>query len=149
MPVQPFAGHDRGGPDANEAIAEIPQNRTLFTGVQLTQDPDMSPRIVTGKTNINQVFEEFKPQVEVQFQNEEGVPAEETLKFSNLGDFVPKGIEAQSPFLQDLRSQMDDFSKFIQQLKSNRLLQKVLANPEMKAAYLASIQSLIQEVEEN
>ncbi len=143
-----IAGHDRGGPDANEAIAEISQNRTLFTGVQLTKNPEISPRIVKGKTNINQVFEEYQPSVEVQFQNEEGAPVDEKLNFKNLGDFVPKGIEAQSPFLQDLRSQEKDYEQFIKQLKNNSILQKVMANPEAKAAYLATLQALIEEIGE-
>ena len=50
--------------DANEAIQEIPQNRTLLVE-KLTSDAPVKPEIVGDLKTIEDVFENFKPKVEV------------------------------------------------------------------------------------
>ena len=35
------------------------------------------------------------------------------------------------------------------QLKTNKMMQNVLGNPDLKAAFLESLQALIQELDEN
>ena len=90
--------------DANEAISEIQQNRTLMIQ-KLTADPPVKPQVVQGLTKIDDVFDHYKPNIAVEFQDSEGVTREETLKFGNLADFGIKGIPAQSEFLQNLAIQ--------------------------------------------
>ena len=41
--------------DANEAIAEIPQNRTLFAQKLTAEDP-VKPELVEGLTTVEKVF---------------------------------------------------------------------------------------------
>ena len=41
--------------EASEGIADIPQNRTLMVE-QLTKDEPVAPEVVTGLTNIDEVF---------------------------------------------------------------------------------------------
>ncbi|RMG22356.1 MAG: hypothetical protein D6730_16575 [Bacteroidetes bacterium] len=132
--------------EASEAIADIPQNRTLLVE-QLTADAPVKPEIVEGLKTVEEVFEHYQPELEVAFEDAEGGEVEETLKFKNLGDFGKKGIIAQSAFLQDLQMQQENYQQFIKFLRSNKILQKMLADPDAKAAYLAALQSMILEIE--
>ncbi len=58
--------------DASEAISEIQQNRTLLVE-KLTAEAPVKPEIVQGLTKIDEVFEHFKPQIDIDFQDSEGV----------------------------------------------------------------------------
>ena len=66
--------------DASEGIADIPQNRTLLVE-QLTKDEPISPEVIEGLTSIEDVFGYFKPEVDIEFENAEGQPVEETRFF--------------------------------------------------------------------
>lgn len=132
--------------DANEAIQEIPQNRTLFVE-KLTQDQPTKPEIVQGLKTIDDVFEHYKPEVEVDFEDADGVERKEALNFGNLGDFGAKGITRQSNFLKDLNTEKDQYLKIIKQLKTNKILKAALDSPEAKQALLESIRALLTEIE--
>lgn len=134
--------------DANEAFQEIPQNRTLLVE-KLTQDPAIKPVIQGGLQTIEDVFEHYKPEVEVDFEDSEGVSNKETLSFKNLGDFGAKGITNQSEFLKGLSAEKDQYLKVVKQLKTNKLLKTALEDPEAKQALLDSIRALLTEIEEN
>ncbi len=133
--------------DANEAIQEIPQNRTLLVE-KLTDDQPIKPQITKGLKTVEDVFEHFKPEVGVDFEDADGVGKKETLSFSNLGDFGSKGITRQSKFLKDLNTEKEQYVKIIKQLKSNKILKAALTDPEAKAALMESIRALITEIEE-
>jgi predicted component of type VI protein secretion system len=133
--------------DASEAISEIQQNRTLMIE-KLTADAPVKPEIVQGITKIDEVFEHFKPNIALEFQDSEGVSRQETLRFGNLADFGIKGITAQSEFLQNLTMQKEQLQKVVKQLKSNKMMRKALENGETKLALLNSIYSMIKEIEQ-
>ena len=133
--------------DASEAFAEIPQNRTLLCE-KLTTDAPIKPNIVEGLQTIDDVFEYFKPEVEVEFQDNEGAEKQEKLSFSGLSDFGIKGITSQSEFLKDLTIEKEQYQKIIKQLKSNKLLRKTLENSDSKADLLIVMYALIKELEE-
>ena len=134
--------------DANEAIQEIPQNRTLLVE-KLTQDQPIKPEVITGLKTIEEVFDHYKPALEVDFEDSDGVAKKENLDFTNLGDFGAKGITKQSSFLRDLSTDKDQYVKVVKQLKSNKVLKSALENPEAKQALLESIRALLSEIEEN
>jgi hypothetical protein len=134
--------------DASEAIKEISQNRTLLIE-KLTSDPPVKPEIVTGLKTIDDVFNYFKPEAEVEFTDEDGGDIKETLKFSTLADFGLKGITKQSSFLSDLTTQKEQYFKLIKVLKNSKVLKAALSNPETKQALLNAIQGLIQELEQS
>ncbi len=75
--------------DASEGIAEIPQNRTLLVE-QLTKDEPVAPEVITGLTNIDQVFAHFLPEIDIEFTDAEGAPVEENFRFHNWGTFLSK-----------------------------------------------------------
>jgi len=133
--------------DANEALQEIPQNRTLLIE-KLTQDQPIKPQVVKGLKTIDDVFEHYKPEVGVDFEDSEGVEKKEKLTFNNLGDFGDKGITRQSSFLKGLSTEKDQYVKIIKQLKTNKILKAALTDPEAKQALLESIRALLTEIEE-
>ncbi len=134
--------------DASEAFADIPQNRTLMAE-KLTKDAPVKPEIVHGIQTVEQVFEHYKPNISVDFEDADGVTKKESLSFKNLGDFGVKGITEQSDFLKDNASQKEEYLKIIKQLKSNKILKSALADPDAKAALLDTIHAMIAELNTN
>jgi hypothetical protein len=134
--------------DASEAFADIPQNRTLMAE-KLTKDAPVKPEIVHGIQTVEQVFEHYKPNVSVDFEDADGLTKKETLSFKNLGDFGVKGITEQSEFLKDSASQKEEYLKIIKQLKSNKILKSALSDPEAKKALLDTIHGMIAELKNN
>lgn len=134
--------------DANEAIFEIPQNRTLIAQ-KLTGDTPIRPELVQGLNTVEQVFEHFKPTAKVNFENAEGAMKNEELKFTHLGDFGVKGITNQSKFLSNLETEKDQYQKIIKQLKTNKILKSALDDPDAKQSLLETIQDLINELNSN
>ena len=134
--------------DASEAIFEIPQNRTLFAQ-KLTADDPVKPELVEGLTTVEKVFEHYKPEVKVDFEDANGSIRMENLKFKNLGDFGTKGITAQSSFLTGLETEKDQYQKIVKQLKTNKILKAALEDPDAKKALQDTLQSLIKELEDN
>jgi predicted component of type VI protein secretion system len=133
--------------EAFEAFADIPQNRVLLAE-KLTANTSVKPEVVEGLTTVEQVFEHFKPKIDIDFETEEGTSKKETLHFSNLGDFGVKGITTQSAFLNDLTMKKEQFQKVIKQLKTNKLLKQTLTDATSKQALLDSLHALIRELEE-
>ena len=141
-----IGGQERKLDNAQEAISDIPLNRTLLVQ-KLTTDPPLRAQVVEGLRTPEEVFAHFKPAVEVVFEKEDGTTVPETLHFESLGDFGKKGIINQSNFLQDLNTQADDLQKLLRQLKSNKILKSALDTPETKAAFLAAIQAMMEELD--
>ncbi|TLX71657.1 hypothetical protein E9993_20030 [Labilibacter sediminis] len=133
--------------DASEGIGEIPQNRTLMVE-KLTADAPIKPQIVTNLKNMEEIFEHYKPEIEVEFEDKDGGAKTEMLQFLGLSDFGVKGITKQSEFLKTLEAQKEQSYKIIKQLKSNKLLKKALENEEMKDALLNAMYALIKELNE-
>jgi len=131
--------------DANEAIAEISQNRTLLTG-KLTPNTPIKPEVVEGLKTVEEVFEHFDPQIKIGFENKDGGIIHEDLKFTNLGDFGKKGLINNSAFLKNLEIESDHYKKMIKQLKSNKILKMALKDPEAKQSVLETINALIEEI---
>ncbi|ALM47922.1 hypothetical protein AMR72_02865 [Flavobacterium psychrophilum] len=133
--------------EGQEAILEIPQNKTLIAQ-KLTPNTPVKPEIVTGLQNMDEVFEHFDPRVKVAFEDDKGHISREELAFKNVGDFTLNGLIAQSPFLQGLKTKNEQYQKIIKQLKTNKVLKLALQDPEAKKALLASIENLISELEQ-
>ncbi len=133
--------------DASEGMAEIPMNRSLFVQKLTAEEPN-GPQAVYDLKTVDSVFEHFKPKVQVEFETQEGTTVNEEINFRSVGDFKATSIVNQSPFLLDLNSQKDEYQKLVKQLKTNKQVQKVVENPETKAAFLNALHALIQELEQ-
>jgi hypothetical protein len=134
--------------DASEAFADIPQNRTLMAE-KLTKDAPVKPQIVHGLQTITQVFDHYKPTVEVEFEDADGTSKKEALHFGGLEDFGMKGITNQSEFLKDNATQKEEYMKIMKQLKSNKILKSALADSDAKAALLDALYGMISELKSN
>lgn len=133
--------------DASEAMMDLDQNRTLFVQKLTANDP-IKPQAVYDLKNVQEVFDHYKPSVEVEFQTADGTTKNETLHFKSVGDFSTKAITEQSSFLKDLDVQKEQYHKIVKQLKTNKLMKSVIENPDFKTAFISSLQALIQELEE-
>jgi hypothetical protein len=141
-----IGGQERKLDNASESISDIPLNRTLLVQ-KLTTNTPLRPQIVEGLKTPEAVFAHFKPEVAVEFDDAQGGAVPEKLRFASLGDFGKKGIVSQSNFLQSLAAETDDLQKLLRQLKSNKILKTALENPETKAAFLAAVQAMMDELE--
>lgn len=133
--------------DASEAISQLSQNKTLVVQ-KLTAEESFQPEIVSGLTNVNSVFEHFRPNLDVEFTGEDGQSTKENLQFNNLADFGPKGLTKQSNFLQQLNLKQEEMHKIIKQLRSNKILMKAMQDPQAKAAFIEVIQGMIAELDQ-
>ncbi len=133
--------------EASEGMADIPLNRSLFIQ-KLTADEAIKPQAVYDLKNVDEVFEHFKPQVSVEFDKTDGTTVNEDFRFGNVGDFSTKSMTAKSNFLQDLNIQQEQYQKIIKQMKTNKMMKTVLENADAKAAFIESLQALIQELDE-
>ncbi len=131
--------------DANEAIAEIPSNRTLFVQ-KLTDEAPITPEIEYGLETVEDVFERFKPSVTLEHQDQEGNEIREVLEFLNLGDFGAKSIKDKSAFLSQLDVKREQLLKISRQLTTNRALLKAIADPEIRAALIENLEDALQEI---
>ncbi len=132
--------------DANEAINEIQSNKTMLVS-QLTSEEPIQPETVEGLKTLEDVFRHFKPSIEVEMQNAGGESIREQMRFGKLDDFTPKGITRQSAFLNSLKIQQEQYTKIMKQLKSNKVLQTMLANPETKDAIINALKQVTTELE--
>jgi hypothetical protein len=132
--------------DASEGIANIPLNRT-FMVQKLTNEEPLSPQTVHGLKNISEVFDHFKPNIEVELSKEDGSTLNEEFHFSSLADFKPERIIDRSPFLKDSNVQLQQYDKIQKQAKTNKILAKVLDNPEAREAFMEVLNALSGELE--
>lgn len=130
-----------------EGFVEISPNKTLFIQ-KLTYDDPIKPDIVEDLQTVEAVFEHFRPEVDVEMDKEDGSTINENFQFGGLGDFDPKNLTNQSPFLKNLDIEYGAYLKIIKQLKSNKSLANVIQNPETKAAFISALKSLAAELDE-
>lgn len=134
--------------DASEGIAEIPQNRTLLAE-QLTKDEPVAPEVVTGLTNIDEVFAHFQPEIDIEFTDAEGAPVEENFRFRNVGDFSVNKMTEHSPFLSGLNTEKQFADRMEKSLRSNKVLQRVLENPATRGAFVNALSAMLDDLKKN
>lgn len=143
--------YDLGGNAVNaevsEAMAEIAPNKTLFIQ-KLTADEPIRPQVVNIQS-VEQAFEYFKPNVDVEFSKQDGTTAKENLKFSNVGSFGLKNIINESKYLKNVNLENESYLKIMKQLKTNKALKTVVENPETKEAFVNALRALALELEDN
>ncbi len=132
--------------DANEAIQEIQENKTLLVS-KLTTDDAITPEIVTGLKTVEDVFSYYKPAISVEHENEDGTIQKEDFRFNHLGDFSPKNLTQNSSFLKNLNVEQEQYNKIVRQLRSNKVLQNLLNDESSKAAFLETLKAVVHELE--
>ena len=130
-----------------EGFVEISPNKTLFIQKLTNEDP-ISPEVVEGLKTVEEVFEHFKPNCDIELHKEDGSTMKENFRFSGLGDFDTKNLTNQSAFLKNLSLENDAYLKVVKQLGTNKTLKKVIENPETKTAFINALRALALELEE-
>lgn len=133
--------------DANEAIAEIPSNRTLLVQ-KLTEEAPLQPETTYGLETLEDVFERFQPSVELEFQDQEGNEIPEKLDFKGLSDFSAKKLKENSPFLSQLNIEREQYLKISRLLSSNKALLKSLSDEEARAEMIQVLEASFLELED-
>ncbi len=133
--------------DTSEAFADIAHNKTLFVQ-KLTDNEPLRPEKVEGLKTVQEVFNHYKPNVEVEFERYDGSNINETLQFNNLGDFSVKNMTAQSQYLHNVSIERDMSMSVIKQLKSNKTLKTTLDNAETRNAFISALKGFVAELEE-
>jgi len=131
--------------DASEALNEIPQNRTLVAG-KLTPNTPIKPEAIEGLRTVDEVFDHFSPELNLQFEDKEGGSVNETIQFDNLGSFGKKGITQKSDFLKGLEIESEQYQKIIKQLKTNKVLKQALQDKDAKESLVTTLEMLIAEL---
>lgn len=135
-------------PDVSEAIAAIPENKTLLIE-KLTDEDPINPEVVSGLASIEQVFAHYKPEKEIEFENAEGQPVSEKFHFNSVADFSVKNMTEQSQFLRGISTEKNFYENLVKQLRSNKVLQRALENPESKAAMIEALQQVLAELNDS
>ena len=133
---------------SSEAMEGVPKNRTLLTA-DLTDVPASQPTFNYECETIDDVFENYKPAVKAEFEDAEGATINEELHFNAIGDFSVKAMTKQSEFLRALQAEQANYGTFAKRLQNNKILQRVLADPDSKEAYITMLRSMLQDLENN
>ena len=132
-------------PEASEGISAIAFNRSLLA-LQLTNEEPTSPRLVEKLKTVSDVFNEFKPKVEVEFEDDKGAVVKEVLHFTKLSDFRVSSLIANSGQLSALAGQQLEYDQITKRLLGHRGMQTALDNPTAKAALIETLKALIGEL---
>jgi predicted component of type VI protein secretion system len=133
--------------DTSEAFGEISPNKTLFIQ-KLTDNEPLRPEKVEGLKTVEEVFEHYKPNVNVALDKQDGSVITENLKFSNLGDFGVKNLVQQSSYLRKLNIEREMYLNIIKQLKTNKTLKTTLDNEETRAAFVSALKNFVKELDQ-
>jgi predicted component of type VI protein secretion system len=133
--------------DTSEAFGDIAPNKTLFIQ-QLTDNEPLRPEKVEGLKNVEEVFQHYKPKVNVALEKTDGSNINEAFHFANLGDFAPKRLVQQSNYLRKLNIQREMHLNIIKQLKTNKTLKTTLDNAETKQAFIDALKSIVKELDQ-
>ena len=132
--------------DANEAIHQIQENRSLLVS-KLTEDEPFVPEVVKGLKTVDDVFRHFEPSVGVQHETEDGTIVDEEFRFHHLADFTPKNLVQNSEYLKTLSIEQEQYNKILRQLKNNKLLRTLLQNEETKDALVEILKEVASELD--
>ncbi|WP_410879206.1 hypothetical protein [Myroides sp. DW712] len=132
--------------DTNDAVQEIQGNKSLLVA-KLTNEEAISPEIVTGLKTVEDVFNHYAPHITVEHNTPEGQTVKEEFKFNNLGDFTPKKMVNNSPYLKGLQVDEEQYNKIVKQLRVNKMLGKVLQDDVAKKEFAAALRTIAQELE--
>lgn len=132
--------------DANEAIQEIQGNKSLLVA-KLTTDDAVSPEIVTGLKTVEAVFSHYAPRLEMEHETTAGQTVKEEFRFQNLGDFTPKKMVENSPFLKGLKVEEEQYNKIVKQMRVNKVLRKLLEDQEAKKELADTLKAIANELE--
>jgi hypothetical protein len=131
-----------------EAMKDLVTNKTMIIQ-KLTNDQQSEPEIVLNLTNIDEIFDHFKPSLKTSFIDNMGNKTVEEMKFSSIADFSLGGISRRSEYLHAKELKINILKKILLNMKSNNLLRRALLTDEGKTVLLKSLLALRKDLLEN
>ncbi len=139
--------------ESGSQVSALDTNKTLFIDQYTSDAQGEDPELFEDAKTIGDVFDHFKPNVEVQFTGEDGGVVSETLHFNEIKDFEADGgrgnLVANSEFLSEQKSQMDSYAKVRKQIEQNKKLRDILKDPKSKEELKDYLEYLLNELKEN
>lgn len=138
--------------DAGAKVNAIDANKTLVID-QYTSDASDEPDLFQDAKTMKDVFDHFKPSVDVDFENESGESVSETLHFNEMKDFDVNGgkgnLVANSKFLSDIKLHEDTAAKVRKQIEQNAKLRNILKDAQGREELRAMLQEMLNELEQS
>ena len=139
--------------ESGSNVSALDTNKTLFIDQYTTDVQSEDPELFEDAQTIADVFDHFRPEVEVAFTDEEGGTVTETLHFNEIRDFEADGgkgnLVANSEFLAGVKGKMDSVARVRKQIEQNKKLRDILKDPKSKEEFKEYLASLLSELEEN
>jgi len=130
-----------------EGVQKISHNRTLLA-IQLTDRPDLEPKIVSKINSLSKVFAYYAPKKNILFNTLNETSIKDTLRFRSLYDFSPHGLKKSSVVLQTLYFQKTKYANAVSIIKRNSELQKNLLKLSSRKVLLAELITLKSQLDE-
>ncbi|MDL2296394.1 hypothetical protein LJC68_00220 [Bacteroidales bacterium OttesenSCG-928-B11] len=136
--------------ESNAKVSLIDNNKSIICD-QYTSDAEVgNPELFEGGDTIKDVFDHFKPNVEVSFTDEEGGSVNETLHFNSIKDFEANGgrgnLVSNSAFLSDIKMKADINTKVRKQIEQNKKLRDILKDEKSRDEFKAMIEIMLEEL---
>lgn len=129
------------------SLLPINQNQTLYVTKLTSHDAGApEPEKVEGLKSVDEVLQHYKPEKSVYLNQEDGNQVEQQFNFRKMGDFTQQGLLNQSELLQLQDAKIQDLKKVNLHLRSNKMLQKVLQNPESRKLFRSMIDQMLSEL---
>ena len=138
--------------ESNEKVMALDNNKTLIID-QFTSNMEMGVSdLFEGAKTMQDVFNHFKPSVDVEFYDEQGGIVSEELHFNEMRDFETNGGDGQlvsnSAYLSETKSKIEIAAKIRKQIEQNRRLRDILKDAESKAELKEMLEELLKEIKE-
>ncbi len=138
--------------DPGAKVNAIDANKTLIID-QYTSEAPVEAELFQDAKTMKDVFEHFKPSVDVEFENAEGEIIPETLHFNEMKDFDVGGgkgnLVMNSPYLSNIKIHADNTGKVRKQLEQNTKLRNILKDAQAREDLKALLQNMLDELEQS
>ncbi len=132
----------------NDACSEIPGNRTLLIE-RFTEEIPLKPEIVRNIKNMEGLFDHYRPEASVTFEDVEGKICRERFTFRNASDFLPANIALKSRLIRQTEMKKAFYRKLIKRLKSDPSFIEAVQQPEARQDLSVMIHNLMEELKNN
>lgn len=139
--------------ESNAKVTPIDNNKSIIIDQYTTDIPTNNPELLEGAKTVKEVFDHFKPNVEVEFTDEEGGSVNEIIHFNSVKDFEASGgrgnLVTNSPFLSEMKMQVDISAKIRKQIEQNKKLRDIIKDEQAKNELKELLTVLLEELNNN
>ncbi|MBQ5997783.1 MAG: hypothetical protein K6F98_05230 [Bacteroidales bacterium] len=136
--------------ESGSNVSALDTNKTLMIDQYTSDAQGEDPELFEDAKTLDDVFQHFKPNVEVDFTDEDGGSISETLYFNSIKDFEANGgkgnLVANSEFLSDKKASMDSYAKVRKQIEQNKKLREILKDAGSKEELKDYLEYLLNEL---